>query len=496
MSFNSVDFLVFFPFVALAYYLIPGRFRWVLLLAASYYFYAAWQPAYALLIGAATLVSYAAALLTTRTSRRATRLRPIALAAAVILGMLAVFKYYGFFMGALAELLDPLGIQLTARRFDLLLPVGISFYTFQTLGYLFDVYRGRKTAERHLGRFALFVSFFPQLVAGPIETADHLMPQLARKHDFDTNRVVAGLRRVLWGMFKKVVIADSLAIVVQHIYSLNNRPTIEFEGPLLIIGTMLFAFQIYADFSAYSDIAIGAARILGIDLVENFRFPYHAGSIVDFWRRWHISLYRWFREYVYFPLGGSRVGTLRRYRNIMIVFLVSGLWHGAAWNFVVWGGLHGVYLIAADLLRRGRSRTTESGPFVPETAAARFRLSTLLAVPFTFLLVCFAWIFFRADDLSQAFEIIGRLPEGWDFSQQPGFAARFSAMLGAEATTYWRLTPMLLLLVEPLGFGIGQRLASRRPLYTPIRLAYYAALIAGILNMGTIEAIPFVYFQF
>jgi alginate O-acetyltransferase complex protein AlgI len=496
LSFNSVDFLLFFPAVALLYYVLPARFRWVLLLAASYYFYAAWQPAYALLIGTATLVSYAAALLTARTSRRAGRLAPIAVATAVILGMLVVFKYYGFFMGALADLLEPLGITITARRFDLLLPVGISFYTFQTLGYLFDVYRGQKEAERHLGRFALFVSFFPQLVAGPIETADHLMPQLARKHDFDTNRIISGLRRVLWGMFKKVVIADSLAVVVEHIYALGNRPATEFEGPLLVVGTVLFAFQIYADFSAYSDIAIGAARILGIDLVENFRFPYHAGSIVDFWRRWHISLYRWFREYVYFPLGGSRVGRLRRYRNIMIVFLVSGLWHGAAWNFVIWGGIHGLYLVGADIFRRGRSSSTAAGPFVPATGTSRFRPSTLVAVPLTFALVCFAWIFFRADDLGQAMEIIRRLPSGWDFSLQPGLDARFSAILNLKATAYWRLLPALLLLVEPLGFGIGRVFARRHPFFTPIRWAYYAALLWGILNMGTIEEIPFVYFQF
>ena len=496
MSFNSIDFLLFFPAVALLYYLLPARFRWLLLLAASYYFYAAWQPAYALLIGTATLVSYAAALLTACATGRASRIAPIAVAAAVILGTLAIFKYYGFFMDALADLLDPLGITVIARRFDLLLPVGISFYTFQTLGYLFDVYRGQKTAETHLGRFALFVSFFPQLVAGPIETASHLMPQLARKQNFDTDRIVAGLRRVLWGMFKKVVIADSLAVVVEHIYALGDRPATEFEGPLLIIGTVLFAFQIYADFSGYSDIAIGAARVLGIDLVENFRFPYHAGSIVDFWRRWHMSLYRWFREYVYFPFGGSRVGALRRYLNIMIVFLVSGLWHGAAWNFVVWGGIHGLYLVGADILRRGRSRVTERGPFAPEPGDPGLRWSALIGVPVTFILVGFAWIFFRADDLGQAMEIIGRLPDGGDFTLQPGLDDRLSALLQANDTAYWRLAPALLLLIEPLGFGLGRLVARRHPIFTPIRWAYYAALLMGVLNMGAIEEIPFVYFQF
>ena len=330
MIFNSVDFLIFFPAVVGVYFVLPHRIRWVLLLVASYYFYAAWQPAYALLIGTATLVSYAAARLTSRAASRSGRLAPIVLATVVILGILAVFKYYGFFLDTLEAALNPVGIEITSRRLDLLLPVGISFYTFQTLGYLFDVYRGKKSAETHLGRFALFVGFFPQLVAGPIETAGHLMPQLPQEHEFDSARIVSGLRRVLWGMFKKVVIADNLAVLVEYFYTLDNRPATEFEGPFLIIGTVLFAFQIYADFSGYSDIAIGAARILGIDLVENFRFPYHAGSIVDFWRRWHMSLYRWFRVYIYIPLGGTRVGTTRRYVNIMIVFLVSGLWHGAA----------------------------------------------------------------------------------------------------------------------------------------------------------------------
>ena len=338
MLFHSFAYFTFFPCVVALYFAIPPRHRWALLLAASYYFYAAWKPEYLLLIVASTLVDYLVGLGLGR--HREPRVRRWLLAASLILnlGLLGVFKYADFFGQSLAGLARALGGGRNIPALNLLLPVGISFYTFQTLSYTIDVYRGEREPERHLGRFALYVSFFPQLVAGPIERSTHLLPELRAARPFDLDRVLSGLLLFAWGLFKKLVIADRAAAFVDAVYADPER----FQGPTIIVATYLFAFQIYADFSGYSDMAVGSARVMGIELMENFDRPYAARSITDFWRRWHISLSTWFRDYLYIPLGGNRVVPRRRLFNVLVVFVLSGLWHGASWTFVAWKAYHSV----------------------------------------------------------------------------------------------------------------------------------------------------------
>ncbi|MCB0064655.1 MAG: MBOAT family protein, partial [Caldilineaceae bacterium] len=338
MLFNSLQFIIFFPAVVTIYFLLPHRYRWLLLLAASYYFYAAWQIEYTLLIFISTAVDYAMAHLMAQSEKLWHRRAYLGVSLLVNLGLLFGFKYFNFFNESVRATLNLFNIFYNVPAFQVLLPVGISFYTFQTLSYTIDVYRGKLAPERHFGRFALYVAFFPQLVAGPIERATHLLPQFHQPMTFNQTRIASGLRLLLWGMFKKVVIADRLALYVNQVYDHPGD-----HGALtLLIASYFFAFQIYCDFSGYSDIAIGAARVMGFDLMENFRQPYMARSIAGFWRRWHISLSTWFRDYLYIPLGGNRVARWRWYSNLFLVFLVSGLWHGAAWHFVIWGALHGL----------------------------------------------------------------------------------------------------------------------------------------------------------
>ena len=307
MQFDSIEYGVFLAVAATSYFLIPHRWRWALLLFASYVFYASWKPQYLVLIWASTLVDYCAGLFMGRTENRRYRLLALIGSLSVNLGLLGTFKYFGFFAESLSAVLDSVGLSFTPHELDVVLPVGISFYTFQTLSYTIEVFRGTHEPERHLGRFALYVAFFPQLVAGPIERSSRLLPQLREKFDFDYVRVVEGLRLILWGLFKKVVVADRLALMVDRVYeSPDGAP-----GPVLMAATIFFAFQIYCDFSGYTDMAIGSARILGIELMVNFNRPYAARSVGEFWHRWHISLSTWFRDYVYIPLGGDRISVPR-----------------------------------------------------------------------------------------------------------------------------------------------------------------------------------------
>jgi D-alanyl-lipoteichoic acid acyltransferase DltB (MBOAT superfamily) len=331
MQFNSAEYLIFLPVILGVYFSIPHRWRQLLLLGAIYYFYMAWKVEYVVLLLASILIDYSLALWIEKArSKRHQRLLLIA-SLSTNLGLLFAFKYFNFFNVATHDLLGFFNIFYTIPTLQLLLPVGISFYTFQTMSYTIDVYRGELKAERSLVRFALYVSFFPQLVAGPIERAERLLPQFMIRYDFDEQRVASGLRRIAWGFFKKVVIADKAAVIVDAIY---QDPTTH-SGLTLLFATYLFAFQIYCDFSGYSDIAIGTARLFGFDLMENFRQPYLSKSITEFWRRWHISLSTWFRDYLYIPLGGNRVGKGRLYINLLLVFVVSGLWHGASWTYVI-----------------------------------------------------------------------------------------------------------------------------------------------------------------
>ena len=486
MSFNSIHFLVFFPVVVTVYFALPFRVRWAWLLGASYWFYMSWRPEYLFLIIASTLVDYYAGL-AIHGSHSPLRRRLFLLMSLVMnLGLLFVFKYFNFFNGALREVFTRLELSYPVRGVDVLLPVGISFYTFQTLSYTIEVYRGKKEPEAHLGIFALYVAFFPQLVAGPIERAQSLLPQLKQRFDFDYDRVTSGLRLMLWGMFKKVVIADRLAIVVNRVYDLPE----EHGGLALAVATVFFAFQIYCDFSGYSDIAIGAARVMGVHLMKNFDRPYLAGSIREFWSRWHISLSTWFRDYVYIPLGGNRRGLMRWQWNILLTFMLSGLWHGANWTFIVWGGLHGMYYLLSTWtagLRAHLFRVCRMERFPG--------LVHFLAVLSTFVLVCLAWIFFRANTLGDAFFIVSRFwsgggnPLAFDV-EQPGYIG-----LSFLEFTFSVGLILLLLAVQALQGQVRLHdLFRRQPAW--VRWPVYVALSLTIMNLGISEEIPFIYFQF
>lgn len=408
MLFNSIDFLIFFPIVLLVYYMIPDKIKYLWLLIASYYFYMCWNAKYALLILGSTVITYLSGLLIERvkhakiTEVAKVRRKKLIVALSFIsnLGILFYFKYIGFTFALLTKVLSYVHIQLNTPVFDIILPVGISFYTFQALSYTMDVYRDEIYAEKNFFRYALFVSFFPQLVAGPIERSKNLLKQLAVPKKFSFDHFREGILLMLWGYFLKLVLADRIAIFVDCIYGNYN----EYAGYYLIMATIFFAVQIYCDFAGYSTIAMGAAKILGIQLMENFDAPYLSTSVAEFWRKWHISLTSWFKDYLYIPLGGSRKGKLRKYVNKLIVFLVSGIWHGASLSFVVWGGLNGIYQIVGEVLQPIRDRIVKLFGLHRETIGHK-----LIHIIGTFILVDFSWIFFRANTLTESIEIIRQM---------------------------------------------------------------------------------------
>ena len=488
MLFNSIEFLIFFPLVTCFAFLTPTRFRWLLLLIASYIFYMAWEPLYAFLIMASTLVDYIAGLRMSLTSDPAKRKAWLILSLVCNLGLLFTFKYFNFAGETLSALLSPFGLEWALPKARWLLPVGISFYTFQTLSYTIEVYCGRQEPEKHLGIFALYVSFFPQLVAGPIERSYHLLPQFRQEHRFDPARIAEGLRLVLWGLFKKVVVADRLATLVDQVYA---RPEIH-TGPVLLIATLCFAYQIYCDFSGYSDVAIGTARILGYDLMTNFNRPYHARSIAEFWKRWHISLSTWFRDYLYLPLGGSHVPPLRWLLNILVVFTLSGLWHGAQCTFVLWGALHALYYACSRITRSHREVLSSA---IGLTKCPRLHAGLKIAT--TFLLVNAGWVLFRADTLSDAGTVFSGLFHGWRWILLPDRILNLSRLLGIPGLKLYLMLAGICFVefVETAPRdGSVAGLMARRPVI--LRWAFYLVLTLAILNAGVTEEIPFVYFQF
>ena len=412
MQFNTIDFMVFFPVVVLVYFVIPRKIRTFWLLVASYFFYMSWNAKYAVLIGLSTLITYISALLLDNVGTDDRRYRKLTLAVCIIvnLGLLGVFKYANFFIESIDSLISILHITNIEQHFDILLPVGISFYTFQAIGYVIDVYRGDTRAEKNLIRYALFVSFFPQLVAGPIERSKNLLNQIDNIQEIcvvNIRRITSGIIIMIWGLFVKMVIADRIAILVNTVFD-NYRSYGSIELGAAALG---FTLQIYCDFGSYSLVALGAARVMGLDLMENFVSPYFATSIADFWSRWHISLTTWFRDYLYIPLGGNRKGTARKYINIMIVFLVSGLWHGADWSYVLWGGIHGLYRVIGESTLRIRSKFATK--LNVNTRCFSWRLLKIMT---TFLFVAFAWIFFRAPSIQDAFGYIHHMitnPNPW-----------------------------------------------------------------------------------
>lgn len=486
MLFNSFHFLIFFPIVTLTYFIIPYKIRWMWLLITSYYFYMCWNPKYAILIATSTLITYLSGILISKSKNK--KKLWVALSFISNLGILFFFKYFDFAIENINIILNKLNITLITPSFDVLLPVGISFYTFQALSYTVDVYRGDVNPEKNLGKYALFVSFFPQLVAGPIETSKHLLDQFNYNYDFDYDRAKSGLLLMLWGFFQKLVIADRIAIVVNTVY--NNYTN--YSGFILIVATVLFAFQIYCDFSSYSDIAIGCARVMGFELMQNFNRPYFSKSIAEFWRRWHISLGGWFRDYLYIPLGGSRHGKLKKYRNIMIVFLTSGLWHGAGWGFIIWGFLHGFYQVVGDLLKPTREYFIDK--FNINKNGFWHRLCQIITV---FILVDFAWIFFRANTFSDAIGIIKNmfvfnpwvLFDGSLYNlglDQKDFIVGILAIFVLIIVSLLRRNTRLISLIG------NQNIIVRWVFYFTF---LYSILIFGIYGPGY-EAQQFIYFQF
>lgn len=408
MLFNSVNFLLFFPLVALVYLVLPRKARCFWLLAASYYFYMCWNAKYALLLLASTVVTWLCGFLVHGVKKSVRRKLAVAACLCINLGLLFFFKYADFFLANCNRILQALHLTPVEKGFDVLLPVGISFYTFQALGYTIDVYRGKVEPEKNILRYALFVSFFPQLVAGPIERSESLLGQmrdLERKQLVNYDKVAGGLTLMVWGLFVKMVIADRVALFVNPVFE-----NYYLHGTVALTAAAVgFSLQIYCDFMGYSTIAVGAARVMGFELMENFETPYFARSVGEFWRRWHISLSAWFRDYLYIPLGGSRHGRVRKYWNVMVTMAVSGLWHGANWTYVAWGLLHGVYQVAEDVTGPWRIKLYDALHTKRESFS--FRLAQTVS---TFVLVDIAWIFFRAPAISHALRFCKRLVTKWD----------------------------------------------------------------------------------
>lgn len=471
MLFNTIDFAIFLPVVVLIYYLIPHKYRWILLLAASYFFYMSWKVEYILLIVASTLVDYVSGIRMERLPDRRSRLPWLVLSLSINLGLLFFFKYYNFATENLNLLFQKAGLPTEVPVMKVLLPVGISFYTFQTLSYAIEVYFGNQKAEKHLGYFALYVSFFPQLVAGPIERYSRLAPQFRKAQVLNYDNLSRGLRLILYGLFIKMVIADNISGFVDQVYATPGH----FASLDILKGICLYSFQIYSDFYGYSTIAIGSALLLGIRIMDNFKSPYLAKNISEFWQRWHISLSTWFRDYLYFPLGGNRVSKRRWLMNILLVFLISGLWHGANWTFLIWGFLFGLLYILERIV---------NGALNLQKEHSAYSAGHLLLALKTFLLVTILWIFFRSQSFEDAMNMFQLL-----FRNSP---AEVQSLLIPVST--W-----IFLLV----FIISDLILYNRRFDTwiagmpyPVRWGVYGILLLGIIVFAGVENFPFIYFQF
>ena len=490
MLFNSLQFLVFFPVVTFLYFVVPHRFRWPLLLAASCYFYMVLIPIYILILLGTILVDYAAGILIEQSNAKRKKLWLYA-SIIVNVGCLGVFKYYNFFVDNYIILSNLVGFEHVIPYLKIVLPVGLSFHTFQAMSYTIEVYRGNQKAERHLGIYALYVMFYPQLVAGPIERPQNLLPQFHAEHKFDLGEFKAGLRQMLWGFFKKLVVADRAAQIVNVVYASPSQ----FSACSLGLASALFAFQIYADFSGYSDIAIGAAKAMGFRLMQNFNHPYFSRSVSEFWNRWHISLSTWFRDYLYFTLGGNRGGWARWQLNLMITFVVSGFWHGANWTFVIWGLLNGLFLVVANIFGVGRNRVValrdRGGNGLLH---ACFVFVQMLG---TFILIDLTWVFFRAEKVSDAWLILSKM--AIDMNGLLDLTLALTELAASGVTLFQVYVSLLsvvcLLLIEALSewWKPGQGIEGF-PMFT--RWSLYYAMIASILYLGVFSGGQFFYFQF
>lgn len=484
MLFNSIEFMIFLPIVFLLYWFVTNKnlkIQNALLLVASYIFYGWWDWRFLSLILFSSFVDYLVGIGLSKQENQSKRKLLLLTSIFVNLGFLMYFKYFNFFIDSFVDAFSFFGQTLSATRLKVILPVGISFYTFQTLSYSIDVYKKKLEPTKDIIAFFAFVSFFPQLVAGPIERATNLLPQFYKKRNFDYDKAVDGLRQILWGLFKKIVIADNCATIANNVF--NNYQ--EVSSISLIVGAIFFTFQIYGDFSGYSDIAIGTSRLFGFNLMKNFSFPYFSRDIGEFWRKWHISLSTWFRDYLYIPLGGSRGATWKKIRNTFIIFLVSGFWHGSNWTFVFWGGLNALYFIPLLLAKKNRQNvnTIAENRFIPNIREI-FQMLT------TFALTVFAWIFFRAETLAMAFDYIKRIIINFELviPRHEGLAAGKSLIF---------ILP-LFVLVEWLQRNKEHALEFHNlKVSKPIRLLSYYSIILTIYFYGAIsEKIEFIYFQF
>ena len=476
MLFNSFHFALFFVVVTTFYFLLPHKYRWMLLLGSSCYFYMAFIPVYILILGFTIVIDYFAGIFLENTEGKHRKNWLIASLIANI-GVLAVFKYYNFLNDNLSVLLNSIGYHNQIPHLGILLPIGLSFHTFQAMSYTIEVYRGKQKAERNFGIYSLYVMFYPQLVAGPIERPQNLIHQFYEKHYFEYERVVEGLKMMLWGLFMKLVIADRLAIYVNAVYNNAGQHT----GKTLTLATVFFAFQIYCDFAGYSNIAIGAAKVMGFKLMTNFNRPYFSRSISEFWKRWHISLSTWFKDYLYISLGGNRVSIPRWYFNLFIVFAISGLWHGANWTYIIWGAINGFYLVFAIVTEKWRKRVNKLVHLdrMP-------RIHNYLQIGITFVLACIAWVFFRANTTADAFMIL-----------QKAITLKGTLYIGSPAILIYSLAGIAFLIAVEYKqeYYRGSVSFFNHPNWL-VRKLSYSFLIVTILFFGVFDGGQFIYFQF
>ncbi len=480
MLFNSIEFLIFFPVVTILYFSLPHKIRWFLLLVSSCLFYMAFVPKYILILGFTIVIDYFAGIMIDKMKGNNKRIFLIISILANV-GILFVFKYFNFFNENVTRVANLLNWNYPISSLSIILPIGLSFHTFQSMSYIIEVYRGKHQPEKHFGIYALYVMYYPQLVAGPIERPQNMLWQFHTEHKFDSKRTVDGLKLMAWGFFKKLVIADNLALVVNAAYKSPDA----ISGLSLVLATYFFAFQIYCDFSGYTDIARGASRIMGIELMKNFSLPYFSKSISEFWRRWHISLSSWFTDYVYISLGGNRCAKWKWHRNLMIVFLLSGLWHGAAWTYVIWGGLNGFYLVFALWTKELREK------IIHTIKLDRFpNIQNAVKVIISFNLICFSWIFFRATSFTSAHYIIKKILTNFSLNIN----------LGAVGITRYQIVLCICLIAFLLLVQLVQRSKrlsdeiAKKPIVLRWGL-YYAGLVLFII-FGVFTTSSFIYFQF
>ncbi len=486
MLFNSLAFAVFLPVVFLLYWLVPQKFKWIVLLVSSLYYYMSWEPKYIIWIFITTVVSYFGARFIEKNEEEKKKKLFLSLSVIINLGLLVYFKYFVFISSSIVSMLKMFALPVDELTLKIIMPVGISFYTFQSVGYLVDVKKGKVQAEKNFGIFALFISFFPQVLSGPIARADSLIPQIKSEKKFDFDKASYGVRQMAWGFFKKMVVSAVCAQFVNPVFdNLKGQ-----KGIVLVISVILYAFQIYCDFSGYSDIAIGSAGLFGIDLMTNFKTPYFAQSIKEFWSRWHISLSTWFRDYVYIPLGGNRVSKFRHALNLIITFLVSGIWHGAAWTFIIWGLLHGILQVIENYVYKIKF-------FAPKSKEKKiFSFRGIVTLLLTFTVVCFTWIFFRANTIGDAFYIIKNMFAG--ILSPASYIKPGIKFLAGDIESFVRLGVSMLILIIGDSFMLKNDVFEKLGKIKPVVkwLIYIVVLLAIFVLTPSNANNDFIYFNF